>query len=207
MFLRRLQGFGSYGSECKSLASAEASGNHAQNPRWSKMLDLPEPFGTVVRGLALTSIAVLWTVLLVRIVGLRAFSKMTSFDFVTTIATGSLIAQAGTRSDLGEYLNALAAIAGVFLIKWALAKRRQKSDAFQELITNQPVLLMKDGQFLEKAMSESRVSRSSIMEKLRAANVSDLRRVRAVVLETTGNISVIHGDRMDQEIIEGVRRI
>ncbi|HWH22729.1 MAG TPA: YetF domain-containing protein [Allosphingosinicella sp.] len=149
----------------------------------------------------------LWTVLLVRIVGLRAFSKMTSFDFVTTIATGSLIAQAGTRSDLGEYLNALAAIAGVFLIKWALAKRRQKSDAFQELITNQPVLLMKDGQFLEKAMSESRVSRSSIMEKLRAANVSDLRRVRAVVLETTGNISVIHGDRMDQEIIEGVRRI
>ena len=62
------------------------------------MFDLIDPFGPVVRGFVLTAVAVLWTVLLVRIVGLRAFSKMTSFDFVATIATGSLIAQAGTRA-------------------------------------------------------------------------------------------------------------
>ena len=171
------------------------------------MFDLAEPFAAPARGLILTAVAVLWTVLLVRIVGLRSFSKMTSFDFVTTIATGSLIAQAGTRTDWTSFLQALAAIAGVFLIQYALAAARERSDKIQGLLTNQPVLLMEDGEFLEDAMAASRVSRSSIREKLRAANVSDLSKVRAVVLETTGNISVLHGGRLDPSIIEDVERL
>ena len=171
------------------------------------MLDLGEPFGPLVRGLVLTSVAVLWTVLLVRLVGLRSFSKMTSVDFVTTIATGSLIAQAGTRSDWTSFFQALSAIAGVFLIQYGLALARQRSDKVKGLLKNRPVLFMEDGEFLDDAMSASRVSRSSIMEKLRAANVLDFSQVRAVVLETTGNISVIHGGNFDRRLIEGVDRI
>lgn len=171
------------------------------------MLEIFPPLDPFIRGVVLTAVAVLWTVLLVRIVGLRAFSKMTSFDFVTTVATGSLIAQAGTRAEWPEFFQALAAIGGVFLIQWLLAKARKNSDSFQDLITNQPVLLMRDGEFLDGALSETRVSRSSVMEKLRAANVTDPSQVRAVVLETTGNISVLHGEELDQSLIEGIRRI
>ena len=171
------------------------------------MLEIGDPFGPVVRGLFLTVIAVLWTVLLVRLVGLRAFSKMNAFDFVATIATGSLIAQAGTRSQWSEYLQALAAIGGVFLIQWLLAKARQKSGSFKNLVSNEPVLLMERGRFLERAMDETRVSRSDILEKLRAAGVTDVSEVRAVVLETTGDISVIRGDNLDDELMRGVQRI
>jgi uncharacterized membrane protein YcaP (DUF421 family) len=170
------------------------------------MLDIPEPFGPVVRGLVLTAAAVLWTILLVRIVGLRAFSKMTAFDFVTTIATGSLIAQAGTRSNWPEFAQSLAAIAGVFLVQWLLAKARLSSERFQSVITNRPVLLMEDGEFIDAAMSETRVSRSSIMEKLRAADASPSR-VKAVVLETTGDISVMKSDDFDKCLLQGVERI
>ena len=174
------------------------------------MITLFDPLGSlapVARGLVLTCVAVLWTVLLVRIVGLRAFSKMTAFDFVTTIATGSLIAQAGTRSDWGEFLQVLAAMAGVFLIQWLLASIRQKSDAFQRLIKNKPVLLMENGQFLDEAMSTTRVARSSIMEKLRASGVGRVEDVRAVVLETTGNISVLAAENLDERMLEGVERL
>ncbi len=165
-----------------------------------------EPFGPVLRGLILTSVAVLWTVLLVRIVGLRAFSKMTAFDFVATIATGSLIAQAGTRADWSEFFQAMAAIAGVFLIQWLLATARQHSKSLADLMSNSPVLLMENGKFLDEALAQSRVTRSSVIEKLRAANVSDIGKVHAVVLETTGDISVIHGEGFDQSLIAGVRR-
>lgn len=171
------------------------------------MLDLAEPYGPVLRGLILTSLAVLWTILLVRIVGLRAFSKMTSFDFVTTIATGSLIAQAGTRSEWSSFLQALAAIAGVFLIQWLLAKARLNSEDFKALLKNQPVLLMEDGKFLEDAMAATRVSRSSILEKLRTADVGSQSEVQAVVLETTGNISVMAKAGFDEKLLEGVTRI
>ena len=74
------------------------------------MIDIMESGSPLVLGVVLTAAAVLWTILLVRIVGLRAFSKMTAFDFVTTIAVGSLIAQAGTRNDWAAYFQALAAI-------------------------------------------------------------------------------------------------
>ncbi len=171
------------------------------------MLEIGAPFGPLVRGLILTGVAVLWTVLLVRLVGLRAFSKMNSFDFVTTIATGSLIAQAGTRMRWDDYFQAMAAIGGVFLIQWLLATARQKSDRIQGVLTNEPVLLMDRGQFLEHAMTETRVSRSNLLEKLRSAGVTDLSHVRAVVLETTGDISVIRGERLDAEVMEGVRRV
>ena len=171
------------------------------------MPDLLESLGPLVRGLLLTTVAVLWTILLVRIVGLRAFSKMTSFDFVTTIATGSLIAQAGTRSEWGEYVQAMAAIAGVFLVQWLLAKARLSSEGLRTLIRNKPVLLMEDGRFLEPAMSATRISRSNIMEKLRSANVSAPSEVKAVVLETTGDISVMQSDGFDPKLLEGVQRI
>ncbi len=155
------------------------------------MFDLPEPYGPVVRGISLTTGAVLWTILIVRIVGLRAFSKMTAFDFVTTIATGSLIATAGTRSELSEYLQALGAIAGVFIVQWLLSTARLKSKAAQDLVQNKPILLMENGQFLDAAMDAARVSRLSILEKLRSANVARQEEVKAVVLETTGDISVM----------------
>ncbi len=49
-------------------------------------------------------------------------------------------------------------------------------------------------------MKASRVSRSNVMEKLRSANVTDFSQVRAVVLEATGNISVLHGPTLAQSL-------
>nr|WP_243405031.1 DUF421 domain-containing protein [Pelagivirga sediminicola] len=39
---------------------------------------------------------------------------------------------------------------------------------------------------------------------MREANALDLSPVRAVVLETTGSISVLHGDHVDEALFKGV---
>lgn len=49
-------------------------------------------FDVLLRGALLAVIGLSWVVICVRVIGLRAFSKMTSFDFVTTVAIGSLLA-------------------------------------------------------------------------------------------------------------------
>lgn len=164
------------------------------------------PAAPVLRGLLLVSLAVIWTIFLVRLVGLRSFSKMTSFDFVTTIATGSIIAQAGGQTDWYDYLQSLAAIAGVFAVQYAMAKLRRSSDSLSQLVKNAPILLMEQGRFLDKALQETRVSRSNILEKLRVADPQRIENVFAVVLETTGDISVLTGDS-DPRLLEGVQRI
>ena len=48
----------------------------------------------VARGFILAAIGIFWVVALIRLNGLRSLSKMTNFDFIMTIALGSLLATA-----------------------------------------------------------------------------------------------------------------
>lgn len=164
------------------------------------------PAAPLARALLLTALAVGWTVLIARIVGLRAFSKATAFDFAATIATGSLIAQAGTRSNWSEYAQAMAAIAAIFLIQYLLARGRIMSSRFADAVDNRPVLLMENGRFLDRAMKDTRMTRATLLEKIRMSGAQRLEDVRAVVLETTGDVAVMTSD-VDHELLEGVRRI
>mgnify|MGYP000229886404 CR=1 FL=1 len=53
------------------------------------------------RGILLAAAAIFWVVILIRINGLRSLSKMTNFDFVMTVALGSLVAGAAQASGWG----------------------------------------------------------------------------------------------------------
>lgn len=160
----------------------------------------------VPRAFVLTALAIAWTLMLARIVGLRAFSKATAFDFAATIATGSLIAQAGTRSSWSEYIQAMAAIGAIFLVQYLLARGRTASRTFADAIDNTPVLLMENGDFRRHAMQQTRVTEATLMEKIRMSGAGRLEEVRAVVLETTGDIAVMTGE-IDPRLLSGVRRI
>ncbi|WP_375270364.1 DUF421 domain-containing protein [Sphingomonas sp.] len=157
----------------------------------------------VVRGAALTIAGLLWILLLVRIVGLRSFSKMTAFDFVITLATASLLATAATVTGWAAYVQAMVAILALLATQVALALLRRWRAA-RRVMENTPVLLMHEGAFIDAALRSTRVSRSDVMAKLRAANVHDLAQVRAVVLETTGDISVLHGGPVAAALLDDV---
>ncbi|MEE2950145.1 MAG: YetF domain-containing protein [Pseudomonadota bacterium] len=170
------------------------------------MFGLPDWLDAVVRGLVLGGLTLGVIVALVRVVGLRSFSKMTAFDFVITLATGSLLATgAGSVSSWPSLLQALVAIAVLMGLQVALAFIRKATGPSNSVLENAPLLLMRDGVFIDEAMEKSRVSRDDVLAKLRGANVMHFEEVRAVVLETTGDISVIHGPDMAPGLLDGVR--
>ena len=158
----------------------------------------------LARGLVLGAVALMWVVLLTRILGLRSFSKMTNFDFVMTIAMGSLIASASQSEKFLPFLQALAAMVALFAVQWIAARMRKSSNTVEAIISNTPVLLMRNGEYCEDALKANRVSRNDLVAKLREANVMDFSEVRAVVLETTGDISVLHGDHLSEALLKGV---
>lgn len=170
------------------------------------MFGLSPHADAIVRGLVLGTVALMVIVILVRGVGLRSFSKMTAFDFVITIATGSLLATAATATEWTGFLQTIIAIGALMAVQVAMAAVRRGSEAASQVMENAPLLLMKDGTFLDDALAASRVTRADVHAKLREANALDLSRVRAVVLETTGDISVLHGDAIDPVLLDGVRR-
>ncbi len=161
----------------------------------------------LLRALLLTTAALFWVVLLVRLVGLRSFSKMTNFDFVMTIATGSLLAGASQATTWSGFAQIILAMASLFLIQYVTARLRRSSPNIQKILQNKPVMLMRNGKIIEAALTQTRVARSDLLAKLREANALDLNKVQAVVLETTGDISVLHGsDRIDPILTDDVQR-
>lgn len=168
--------------------------------------DAPE-LDLLVRTLLLGPIALLAVIVAIRIVGLRSFSKMTAFDFVTTVAIGSLLAGAAAASKWPAFLQNVGAIAAILAVQFVLALLRRNSDKAQSAMSNDPVLLMQDGDWHEDALEATRIARSDVWAKLREANVCDLSRVRAVVLESTGDISVLHADDLDNTLLCNVRAV
>lgn len=144
-----------------------------------------------------------WVIAAVRVVGLRSFSKLSAFDFAMTVAIGSIIASAATGSV--PLAGALVAVAVLFAAQYVVARLR-RATSFEELVDNRPLLLMHRGEILEEHLTAARLTHEDLRAKLRAANVLRLDEVSAVVLETTGDVSVLHGtQRLDPALLAGVR--
>lgn len=165
------------------------------------------PLDILARALLLSAIALVWVIFVVRVIGLRTFSKMTAFDFVATVATGSLLAGACQATTWPEFAQPTLAISALLGAQFVIAKLRQASDQIEETVQNEPVILMRNGKISDDALRETRVAHADLIAKLREANALRFSDVRAVVLETTGDISVLHGDDLDDAMLEGARSV
>lgn len=160
----------------------------------------------VLRGVVLSAVGLVWVIGLTRLVGLRSFSKMTAFDFVATVATGSLLASLGRATSWPAFIQALVAMSSLFALQVAAAWGRRRSERFQRAIDNRPRILMYRGRILDEALDATRVARSDVVAKLREANARDPASVSAVVLEATGDISVLHGGEIDEVLLDDLWR-
>lgn len=57
---------------------------------------------------------------------------------------------------------------------------------------------------MHDALRKTCVSEEDLIAKLWEANACHFSEVRAVVLETTGDVSVLHGDDLDKQRLKGV---
>jgi len=146
---------------------------------------------------------------LTRIAGLRSFSKMSSFDFAITVAVGSLIATVLVAQD-PPLLQGVVALASLYAVQMALAILRYRTGWVPSLVDNEPLLLMEGTEVLDDNLRRASVTAGDLRAKLREANVVSLDQVEAVVMETTGDISVLHappeGPSLDSQLLAGVRR-
>jgi uncharacterized membrane protein YcaP (DUF421 family) len=146
---------------------------------------------------------------LTRLAGLRSFSKLSGFDFAITIAIGSLIATVVVAED-PPLLQGIAALVGLFTVQIGVGILRYRTSWTPALVDNEPLLLMDGTQVLDDNLRRASVTRSDLRAKLREANVISLDQVRAVVMETTGDVTVLHappdGPPLNDELLQGVRR-
>ena len=161
-------------------------------------------FRTIVLSAACVLVAVIGAI---RLNGLRSLSKMSSFDFAVTVAIGSVVAS----TVLGEspsVLEGATAVIALLLSQRLVAWARIRLGA-SALVDNSPIVLMRGTEMDEAALAKARITPDDVYGKLREANVTGLDQVRAVVLESTGDISVLHGPpdaTLDERMLQGVER-
>jgi uncharacterized membrane protein YcaP (DUF421 family) len=140
-------------------------------------------------------------ILATRIVGLRSFSKMSAFDFAMTVAVGSIIATVATGSV--GVVEGLLAIASLYALQFSVAWLRQRTDVMG-IVDNRPLLLMHGPTILHDHLRRSRITEADLRAKLREAGILRLEQVHAVVLETTGDVSVLAGGEADPALLQDV---
>jgi len=148
-------------------------------------------------------------IIITRIAGLRTFAKMSSIDFASTIAIGSVIAAVIMNEDQ-SIMKGVAAIAFIIIFQFSSSYLQRKYLWFRKLVTNKPVELLRKGKISKHNLKLTGVSENDLMAKLREANALNLNNVLSVVLETTGDISVIHSsdtDEVSDQIMKGVDRM
>ncbi len=160
----------------------------------------PDQLGMVVVSAVAVFVAAVGTI---RFFGLRSLSKMSSFDFVVTIALGSIVASVAATST--SLWNGALAFLTLLAVQWLVATLRRRA-GLGWFFDNTPILLMEGDTMIQANLTEARVTEDDVVAKLREANVTDLDQVLAVVLETTGDISVLHGDGpLDEQLLAGIR--
>ncbi len=149
-----------------------------------------DSWSQLARVVLVGSAAYLTLVVVLRVSGKRALSKLNAFDFAVTIAIGSTLATILLSSDVswGEGALAFSLLAILqMLVSWGSARLPW----LKALVTSPPTLLVEDGSMLEDAVRRHRLTRDEVHQAVRSSGVGGLDRVAAVVLESDGSLSVI----------------
>lgn len=159
-------------------------------------------YSTAIKGILIY----IFLIIALRITGKRSLSKLNIFDFIITIAIGSVFASVLTSKDvkLAQGTTAIIVLLGgqYIISKWAY-----KSDKFEQKIKSDPALLYYDDHFLYETMKHERVTEREILQAVRSSGISSLDKVEAVILETQESISVISKSDggLDSHIYDSVK--
>lgn len=157
---------------------------------YSLVKDLFGSWDDILHTLITGTLSYFGLIVWLRISGKRTLSKWNSFDFVVTVAFGSILASTlltGSTSFAQSMVGIGLLVGFQFLLTWLSVR----TTAVQSLIKAKPTLLLFKGELLNATLKQKRVAKGEILAAIRASGQGQVETIDAVVLETNGNFSVI----------------
>jgi uncharacterized membrane protein YcaP (DUF421 family) len=127
---------------------------------------------------------------LMRVVGRRELSSMEPSDVILLVVIGDLVQQGITQND--ESVTGIVLAAGTIgLLATATAYVTYKSGRVRSFVEGEPVILVEDGDTVERNMRNERLTTDELMEQARLQQIESLDEIKWAILETNGSISFI----------------
>ena len=135
-------------------------------------------------------VAFLFILLLTRIVGRRELSTLEPFDLILLVTIGDLVQQGVTQNDFSVTGMILAAgTIGILAVVFSYLP--WKFRVLRPVLEGEPVILVQDGDVIERNLRRHRLTHEEIAAAARLQNIASLQQIRWAVLETNGQISFI----------------
>ena len=126
----------------------------------------------VFRVALITVIAYLVLIVLLRVSGKRTLAKMNAFDFIVTIALGSILGAVILNKSI-PLSEGLLAIVLLISLQFCFTYISVRSEKFKNIITSNPTLLYYRGNFFEKVLKKERITKDFINKSVRTAGFSN----------------------------------
>jgi uncharacterized membrane protein YcaP (DUF421 family) len=117
-------------------------------------------------------------------------SKLTAFDFISTVALGSMVATTilSNNVPLDKAILGFVLLFGVQkLVLWLSTK----SHRFRELVTAHSTLVFCRGEMLQEVMEQHQLTETEVLAAIRNHGHHSLEGIEFVIMEQDGSFSVI----------------
>lgn len=158
----------------------------------------------IVRILIIAPLIYIALVVMLRVSGKRSLSKMNAFDFVVTVALGSMLASTILTKDV-VLLEGILGMSLLLLLQFIITWLSVRSEQVSNLVKAEPTLLYHKGRYIDDSLRDTRVTRSEVQEATRVQGVGSMDDIVSVVLETDGSFSVISSLPKGQNLPVGVK--
>jgi uncharacterized membrane protein YcaP (DUF421 family) len=168
---------------------------------WSRILlnDLSASFliEVVFRSIVMFFI-ILFTL---RASGKRGIKQLSIFELVLIIGLGSAAGDPMFYEDVG-ILPALTVFVVIISLYIIITRLADKFGWFERLLEGTPTYVIRDGKIIPESFAKSGLSKDELFGELRLLNVEHLGQVKTVLIETSGDFSVLFYP--DEEVRPGL---
>jgi len=126
----------------------------------------------------------------IRLMGKRPVGELQPSELVITILI-SAVASVPVQDVTIPLSHGIIPILTLMAAEVIISAISQKNIRFRRMLSGNPVLVIKDGQFLQKAIRKLRLSTDDLLANLRLNGVFDLSQVSRAQVETNGQLSIL----------------
>ena len=134
--------------------------------------------------------AYVFILFLMRVVGRRELSSMEPSDLILLVVMGDLIQNGVTQSDY-SVTGVVLATSTFGLLAVVTSYTVFRSPRAKSVIEGEPLILVQNGEAIERNLKGERLTLDDLMEEARAQQVDSLDQIKWAVLESNGSISII----------------
>lgn len=150
------------------------------------MMGLEIILHTVIR----TILAFLILIAVERLLGRRAISQMTFFDFALTITFGSVTANIGLDKN-HTFTSGITMLLTLGILGGLTGLMQLRSMRFKKFMSSEPVIVINNGEIVKKNMKKTRLTVSKLMSLLREKNCFNISDINFAIFENDGKLSVL----------------